>query len=46
VFDRLSYALVMTASGPIKVGDRFSLPDLAPDNASSTERGSSMAAAR
>jgi len=46
VFDRLSYALVMTASGPIKVGDRFSLPDLAADNASSSERGSSVAVAR
>jgi LysM repeat protein len=45
VFDRLSYALVMTANGPIKVGDRFSLPDQFPDNASSGERGSSVAAA-
>jgi hypothetical protein len=44
VFDRLSYALVMTASGPIKVGDRFSLPDAMPENASSRDPGSSMAA--
>lgn len=36
VFDNIAYALVMTASGPIKVGDRFGQPeDLSPDNASS-----------
>jgi LysM repeat protein len=29
VFDGISYALVLTASGPIKVGDRFSQPDAA-----------------
>ncbi|HEX4597572.1 MAG TPA: LysM peptidoglycan-binding domain-containing protein [Burkholderiaceae bacterium] len=45
VFDRLSYALVMTASGPIKVGDRFSLPDVLPDSASSAH-GASVAVAR
>ena len=45
VFDRLSYALIMTASGPIKVGDRFSLPDALPDTASS-EHGASVAVAR
>ena len=33
VFDSISYALVMTAVSPIKVGDRFSQPDLAPDSA-------------
>jgi len=27
VFERISYALVMTAIGPIKVGDRFTQPD-------------------
>jgi nucleoid-associated protein YgaU len=45
VFDRLAYALVMTASGPIKVGDRFSLPDQGLDSASSGGRGSSVAVA-
>jgi nucleoid-associated protein YgaU len=35
VFDDISYALVMTAVGPIKVGDRFSLPDQLPANVSS-----------
>jgi nucleoid-associated protein YgaU len=45
VFDHLSYALVMTASGPIKVGDRFSLPDQFPDHASSGGQGSSLAIA-
>jgi nucleoid-associated protein YgaU len=34
VFDSIAYALVMTATGPIKAGDRFSQPDLSPDNVS------------
>jgi len=37
VFDHIAYALVMTAIGPIKVGDRFSLPDRS-DSASSPTR--------
>lgn len=45
VFDHLAYALVMTATGPIKVGDRFTIPDQGLDSASSGERGSSVAVA-
>jgi hypothetical protein len=45
VYDSIAYALVMTASGPIKVGDRFTLPDENLESASSGQRGSSLAAA-
>ena len=41
VFDHIAYALVMTAIGPIKVGDRFSLPDRS-DSASSADPSSSV----
>jgi len=34
VFDSIAYALVMSASGPIKVGDHFSQPDVASSTAS------------
>jgi LysM repeat protein len=37
VFDNIAYALVMTATGPIKVGDRFGVPDRLPDSASSDD---------
>jgi len=30
LFDRISYALLVTASGPIAVGDRFAPPDITP----------------
>jgi LysM repeat protein len=46
VYDHIAYALVMTATGPIKVGDRFSLPDQWNDSASSGQSGSSVAVAR
>jgi LysM repeat protein len=46
VYDSICYALVLTATGPIKVGDRFTLPDENVDSASSGEHGSSVAAAR
>jgi LysM domain len=45
VYDSIAYALVMTASGPIKVGDRFTLPDENAETASSGQRGSSLATA-
>jgi hypothetical protein len=45
VYDSISYALIMTAIGPIKVGDRFTLPDENAETASSGERGSSVAVA-
>ncbi len=37
VFDGICYALVLTATSPIKVGDRFGAPDATPDNASTNE---------
>lgn len=37
VFDGISYALVMSASGPIKIGDHFSQPDLPSDTASNSD---------
>jgi LysM repeat protein len=37
VFDNIAYALVMTATGPIKVGDRFTLPDSMSDRASADD---------
>jgi hypothetical protein len=45
VYDSIAYALVMTAIGPIKVGDRFTLPDQNGESASSGQQGSSLAAA-
>jgi len=45
VFDSISYALILTASGPIKVGDRFTLPDVGADTASSGGHTSSVASA-
>jgi nucleoid-associated protein YgaU len=41
VFDNIAYALVMSASGPIKVGDHFSQPDIP----SSTASGDDLPAA-
>ena len=46
VYDKIAYALVMAATGPIKVGDRFSLPDRGAESASSEEGGSSVAMTR
>jgi LysM repeat protein len=37
VFDNICYALVLTATGPIKVGDRFTLPDEPVDSSASSE---------
>ena len=41
VFDNIAYALVMTAAGPIEVGDRFSVPDHFGNSVSSGESMSS-----
>jgi nucleoid-associated protein YgaU len=41
VFEDISYALVMTASGPIKVGDRFAPPDVVQESASSGDGATS-----
>jgi LysM repeat protein len=49
VSDHIAYALVMSATGPIKVGDRFGLPDQPADRASYDEppgSGGQMAVAR
>ena len=46
VYDGIAYALVMTATGPIKVGDRFTLPNENAESVSSDQRGSSLANAR
>jgi len=43
VYDHISYALVMTATGPIKVGDRFGLPDQGSDSAYLEERAAPLA---
>jgi nucleoid-associated protein YgaU len=40
VFDNIAYALVLTATGPIKVGDRFGAPDAPVDSAASRDSGS------
>jgi nucleoid-associated protein YgaU len=40
VFDNIAYALVLTATGPIKVGDRFGSPDVQQDSASSGDAAS------
>ncbi len=41
VFDRIAYALVLTANGPIKVGDRFGQPEeLASENVPSDDGAS------
>jgi nucleoid-associated protein YgaU len=39
VFDGIAYALVMTATGPMKIGDRFGQPD-SPDHASTGDGAS------
>jgi len=38
VFDKIAYALLVTASGPIKVGDRFAYPESLPDPGAATAK--------
>ncbi len=45
VFDGIAYALVMSATGPIKVGDRFGMPDAPPDSSASSREVTSGALA-